>query len=369
MRLCALRAALAATPAADHWVIHDPRAWLGNAFHRLMEAMRRGATSVGIETIWKAAIAEAVAAALDHPLDRRFAAAERWPSYFLVRQRAFALAAKLDVPRRPEESDVQGVQKTQGLAGGPERRFEARGGRLVGRPDYYDGQMLIEYKSSLPDAAWSGAAEVVDGFRRQVQLYAVIIADALGKWPIGGRVVAASGQILDIKIDPTACRAEADAALAALDALNRALSNGAAPEDLAAPAVPACTGCPFQVICPAFWQQLGRGALAGFTDAALEGILERLEPGPDGDIYTAYVTARSAAQRLNRDQVVVLRKSVHGELAQRDTGTLCRLAGGRVRPDGRLGADYSTVVLAASSLPRLENPLRTATAAPPAFRA
>jgi hypothetical protein len=219
------------------------------------------------------------------------------------------------VVTHPEGAEVQAVQKSGGLARGPERRFEARGGRLVGRPDYYDGQTLIEYKSSFPDPAWPGAAAVIDGFRRQVQLYAVIIADALGKWPVGGRVVAASGQTLDLKIDPAACSGEADAALARLDRLNEALNSGATPGDVAAPAVSACSGCPFQIICPVFWPELGHGRLNALTDAALEGILERLEPGPDGDLYTVYITARSASQHLSRKQAVVLRKSVHGELA------------------------------------------------------
>jgi hypothetical protein len=365
MRLCGLRAALAATPVADRWVLHDPRAWLGNAFHRLMEAMRRRATPADPEAVWNAAITEAVASALNHPLDRRFTEPERWPSYFLVRQRAFALAAKIGASRKPESAELRTGQTSHTPAGGPERRFEARGGRLVGRPDYYDGHMLTEYKSSLPDAAWSGAAEIVDSFRRQLRLYAVIVADALGQWPASGRVVAASGQTLEVKIDPAACNAEADAALAALDALNGALNDGAAPEDLAAPAVSACSGCPFQIICPAFWQKLGHDRLYGFTDAALEGVLESLEPGPDGDLYTAHVTARSASFHLNREQAVVLRRSVHGELAPSDAGSYCRLAGGRVRPDGRLGADFSTVVLAVPNLPRLENSSRQATMAAP----
>jgi hypothetical protein len=77
MRLCGLRAVLAATPEAERWVLHDPRAWLGNAFHRLMEAMRRGAAPADTETIWNSAVTEAVAAALNHALDRRFAAPER----------------------------------------------------------------------------------------------------------------------------------------------------------------------------------------------------------------------------------------------------------------------------------------------------
>jgi hypothetical protein len=355
MRLCGLRAALAATPAADGWVPHDPRAWLGIAFHRLMEAMRRGAAPGEAEAIWSASIAESVAAAANHPLNRRFAAPERWPSYSLVRQRALAMAAKLGDPRKPKETEARAVQKSQELSHGPERRYEARGGRLVGKPDYYDGHVLTEYKSSLPDAAWPGAAEITDSFRRQLRLYAVIIADALGTWPAGGRIVAASGQTLEVKIDPAASNAEADAALAALDALNEALNAGRAPDELAAPSVSACSGCPFQIICPVFWRGLADGRLREFAADALEGTLDRVEPGPDDDLYTVYVAAQAVPPTLNREQAVVLRKSVHGGLAQPSKGTVCRLVGGKVRPDGRLAADFTTVMFALPSLPRLEN--------------
>jgi hypothetical protein len=113
-----------------------------------------------------------------------------------------------------------------------------------------------------------------------------------------------------------------------------------------------------------FWLQLGQGGLADLSEAALEGVLERIESGPDGDLYTVYMTALSATTNLNREQAIVLRKSVHGELVQSSIGTRCRLAAGRVRPDGRFGADFSTVVLAASSSPRLENPFNLPTAAP-----
>jgi hypothetical protein len=355
MRLCRLRAALAAMPEADRWVLHDPRAWLGSAFHRLMEAMRRGAVQAEAQPIWNAAIAETAAAVLRHPLDRRFTVPERWPSYFLVRQRALALAAKLGAPRRPEGHAARTVHATAGPAHLPERRFEARGRKLVGRPDYYDGHTLTEYKSSLPDATWSGATEILDGFRRQLRLYAVIVADVSGSWPATGRIVAASGQTLEVKLDPAACNAEADAAVAALDSLNEALSGGVAVEGLGAPSPSACTGCSFQIICPSFWQQLGHGCLDGFSEAALEGVIERLESGPDGDLYTAYVAARSASRQLNPEQAIVLRKSVHGELASSDVGSYCRLVGGKARPDGRLGADFSTVAFAVHDLPTLEN--------------
>src|SRR5215472_12368608 len=95
MRVCELRAALASAPEADRWVLHDPRAWLGTAFHRVMETTRPGATLANAERVWDAAVAQAGDAASLHPLDSRYATPQRWPSYFLVRQRALASASEI----------------------------------------------------------------------------------------------------------------------------------------------------------------------------------------------------------------------------------------------------------------------------------
>jgi hypothetical protein len=215
MRLCRLRGALAATHEADRWVLHDPRAWLGIAFHRVMKAVRPDATPADAELVWNTAIAQAAAAASLHPLDSRFAIPDRWPSYFLLRQRALASASKIASRARPTSDGRLAYSVSPETARGPERLFEARDGRLAGRPDHFDGHTLTEYKSALPDPAWPGATELLDSFRRQVRLYAAIIGDAVGTWPTRGRVVAASGQVLEISIDSAECDAEADAALVA----------------------------------------------------------------------------------------------------------------------------------------------------------
>jgi hypothetical protein len=283
MRLCRLRGALAATREADRWVLHDPRGWLGIAFHRVMKAIRPGATPADAELVWNTAVAQAAATASLHPLDSRFAIPERWPSYFLLRQGALASTFKIASQPRPT-SDGRLYSASHETARGPERLLEARDGRLAGRPDHFDGHTLTEYKSALPDPAWLGAAELLDSFRRRVHLYAAIIGDAVGTWPTRGRVVAASGQVLEISIDSAECDAEADAALVALDALNSGLASEAPPEGLAQPSLSACIRCPFQIICPAFWHRLGASSMQGLPEAAVEGVLQRLEPSHDGDL-------------------------------------------------------------------------------------
>lgn len=232
----------------------------------------------------------AAAEAASHPLDARFVVFERWPGYFLIRQRALASAAVVLArggvrgpgpwPRPP--SGVRGAE--QGLV--------ARGGRLAGRPDRFDGHILTEYKSSLPDPTWSGAVAVIDGFCRQLRLYAAIIAEATGRWPTLGRIVAASGQTMDVTLVPTECEEEACAALAALDALNCGVLSGVPPEGLAQPNMVACGGCPFQAVCPAFWRWLERSGPQDFSNTVGEGDLVRIESGQDGDLYTAYLDLR-----------------------------------------------------------------------------
>jgi hypothetical protein len=55
MRLCSLRGAFASSRAVDRWILHDPRAWLGTAFHKVMEASRRPSAAVAtLEEAWAA---------------------------------------------------------------------------------------------------------------------------------------------------------------------------------------------------------------------------------------------------------------------------------------------------------------------------
>ena len=155
MRLCRLRGVLAATPAAQEWVLHNPRMWLGTAFHRVMQAVvQPGASAYEAEIAWRRAVADAAHAASEHPLDFRFRSPERWPGYFLVRQRAMASATHVETRARPGIGDRgRLIDRVKGT----ERRIETRDGRLPVRPDFYDGHTIVEYKSSLPDKSSPGA--------------------------------------------------------------------------------------------------------------------------------------------------------------------------------------------------------------------
>ena len=229
------------------------------------------------------------------------------------------------------------------------------GGRLVGRPDHYDGRTITEYKSALPDPGWVGAAAIIENFRRQLRLYAAIIGEATGRRPAAARVIAASGQRLDTDINPDACDDEADAAVAALEALNENLKSGARPAVIASPSATSCSGCPFKIICPPFWDSLHDATMQSLSDTAMNGTLSALEDGPDGDLYTAHVSVHSASLALDAQQPIVLRKSVHGPFDPAAVGQQIRAIDFRVTPDGRIRAGLPTVVAASASMPMLDN--------------
>jgi hypothetical protein len=234
--------------------------------------------------------------------------------------------------------------------------LQAYDGLLVGRPDFYDGITITEYKSNLPDPAWAGAASILDTFRRQMRLYAAIIGNATGRRPTNARIVAASGQTMGIPINPAECDAEAEAALGALHSLNAKLAAEAHPESIASPGAANCVGCPFKMICPPFWGKLLTGGMKDLQDAVMLAELLSLEDGPDGDLYTAGIRVAAASRDVFGEQQIVLRSSIHGKLPVTAVGQRCRVVGFNARADQRPRADLSTLIAAVPALPALAGP-------------
>ena len=356
MRMCGLRSLLSLAAPAQLWVLHDPRAWLGSSFHRLMKAAAIPGAAASLDAVWNQAVDEFARRAAKHPLDRRFSAPEKWPSYFIVRQRALALASERarTVPAAPGAHRPIPSEPPQR---GPERLFETRGGKLVGRPDYYDGSVITEYKSNLPNPAWSMASAIVEGFRRQLHLYAAIIGESTGRFPNASRIVAASGEILEVPIERATCTEEADAAVSAMEVLNGLVSAAGPAERLAEVSQINCWNCPFKLLCGAFWQSPPQNVPEIPASAALSGVITSVQGGIDGDLYSLEIAVEASTHILAPTQSIVLRKSIHGDVNP-NPGERCRLVDGRAGADRRVRADLSTVVARVSELPTLILSLR-----------
>lgn len=360
MRLCRLRGVFAATHAVEAWVLHDPRRWLGAAFHRVMQvAARPGPSTKDLEMAWRSAVADAADEAAEHPLDCRFGPPERWPSYFLVRQRALASATQLR-----SRTNVRSGSKLKATVGakGTERRIETRDGRLAGRPDFFNGHTIVEYKSSLPDRSSPHATDILEGYRRQLRLYAAILADLESRWPVTAKLIAASGQSMEFHLDPDECMAEAEAAREALEEVNRELSRGTPPATLAKPDSASCRRCPFQVICPAFWKWIEEHSIEDLPAAASVEVV-RIDIGHDADIYTANVAVMASSRPIDRHQAIVLRRSTHRDHSNSPKGTRWRIVSGMIRPEARLRANLSTVVILENRVPTF-TPASMATSPP-----
>ena len=194
---------------------------------------------------------------------------------------------------------------------------------------------------------------ILDGYRRQMRLYSAIIAEATGHYPERARVVAASGQVLEIAIPSADCDAEAQAAISALQELNANLLAGTPIQALASPGPLTCIGCPFKTICAAFWDGLRSGEMREFPDMAIEGELQSLEDGPDGDLYTARIMVSAASRVLVNTNDIVLQTSIHGKPERAAVGQPVLITNFYVRTDAKVRADISTIAAACCDLPAL----------------
>jgi hypothetical protein len=350
MRICPLRAGLASCREADEWVLHDPRLWLGTALHALLEKARREGLA-DIEGAWDGEIARFVQRIGSHQFDRRFSDRTRWPSYYLTRQRALSSAAKLNsAPKAPS------VAARLPTKSGTERRLAARGGRLVGRPDRFDRTTVTDIKSNLPDRATPLGLELFDRYRRQILIYAAIIAESLGFWPNKGVIAGASGETIEFGLAPAECDAEADDAIADLDAWNGALSSAAHAADIARPSETSCGSCRFQLLCPAFWEWLARRSPSGAAleaPVAVSGLVSSVQLGNDGDLQTVSLAETVSTVPGMTTVSVVTRRSIHGALPASSVGSGCRIVGAGMRRDGRLIADWPTLLVPSERVPAI----------------
>lgn len=353
MAICGLRAGLSSCKDADAWVLHDPRLWLGIAFHSLMEKARRGLAGAALQSAWNEIVERLVQEAGSHQFDRRFASTARWPNYYLVEERAVSAATELAT----RSHAVLGVFPTSEyqLNYGTERKLVARSGRLIGRPDRFNKRAVTDYKSNLPDQTTAIGSEIFRRNRRQVQIYAAMIAEAAGYWPQKGILAAASGDLIEFELNPAECDAEADRAVYDLEAWNRKLASACQPADIASPSAQACQNCRFKLLCPAFWPWLAQRQTADMpqNNVAVSGRLKYVQLGNDRDVQTVVLADPTASVPQITTASLMTRRSIHGDLSQNPVGAECRIVGAELRRDWRLVADLHTLLMPTDQLPEI----------------
>ena len=347
LRVCPLRGGLSRAEGAGRFVLGQPKAWLGTAYHAVLEGAAGSGAAAAHEEAWLAAINEQHDRARQHPLDQRFGPPERWPGYHLIRAMALLRAQEIGSPSsnsgRPGAAESGGAAREQWLSGA--------GGRLVGRPDLVRGNAVIDYKTGdIYEQGDSSAAKA--SYVRQLQIYAFLVKERTGRWPVRGVLLPMEGPPLEVELEPAACDRASAEAVSLLDQYNRMIVAGVAPARLATPSPEACKWCPYQVLCSAFWaaadeswiDQIGVAAIGGSAPAAPR-------PIHDGAALALSLTVNEGTGPRGEVGLAPLNPKVHPSLAQVMAGTRVRVTGLARRADGTVIPAVRTVVAPLDDLP------------------
>lgn len=238
LRSCLWKAGMGRMREIDDFVLGNPKSWMGTVIHDIIYQASKSSATFDVDTLWAEKIAEIIDRQRTHPLNSRFAIPEKWPGYHLL------LAGVRRFVRRLAPTATR-------TAGNIRREVElyCYDNKMKGRPDYYDLDTLIDYKTGVitePD----NPLEPKDSYVRQLRIYAAIIFQSSGFWVKTASLMPMSGQSVTVEVQQEQCLAEAQDALGRLHLYNEAIKNSTVQPS---PSVEECKYCPFQVVCPAFW--------------------------------------------------------------------------------------------------------------------
>lgn len=278
LRTCPLQAALSRIYELRQFVLGNPKAWLGIAYHGVLERlwMPVGESLTGeqlVERLWLTAIDTLRQRALAHPLDHRFSMPEKWPGFYLVRACLGIRAREVinDQPRvggsrTPSDGIVTHARET---------KLTAMGGKLSGKPDVITSDEIWDYKSgSVYDETPEGVKTVKQGYVRQLLLYGHLVHENYGKCPAKGKLLPMQGGTVEIDLDSETCANEAGEAVRLLDSFNASLTASSDVTEIATPSPSACRWCNFKLLCPAFWREVNDGWVKELGSAAVRGSLK-----------------------------------------------------------------------------------------------
>ena len=174
LRLCKLRAGLSRAGGARDHVLGNPRAWLGTAYHAVLEAVgpeQGNDIDARVRDLWDAAIEQQAQLARAHSFDKRFGPPESWPGYHMVAAMALVRARELAKATGGQASPASNGRGGEGTL--REQKFTGAGGKIVGRPDVVRPEEVVDFKTG--EVFEDEDQEQVKGaYVRQLRLYAFL---------------------------------------------------------------------------------------------------------------------------------------------------------------------------------------------------
>lgn len=360
MRACLLRAGLSRASGSSNFVLGNPKAWLGTAYHEVLEKiveidLGQETVEAAAERMWNQAIAAQKQRADSHVLDRRFGSPTTWPGYHVARASVLLRAGELSAESARAVTPTKKQMSGAGLRGAiREQEFSAFGGRLLGRPDVIRANEVIDYKSgAIVEHDSATQTDVVKAaYVRQLRIYGYLVKQTLGWWPLRGILLPLGGPRVEVALDPSECEREASEAVAFLDTYDGKLRAGAAPEDFASPSPHACRWCPYKFVCTSFWQTSSPAWSGQLNGAAVQGVLAEAPVVTHGGAARAIALDIQAGSEVRRRaQIAPFNPNAHPAVTTLAAGDRVRLVGLRARPDDVLVPCDRTVVFRVDDLP------------------
>lgn len=178
------------------------------------------------------------------PIGPGFRSPEQWPGYALK---------KVGLKRALSELTEILIKDGIPTAIQTELALKSTTGHLRGRLDVLSrvaGKwQVIDLKTGRIDSGNDRGLSA--SYRRQVQLYAFLVAQQTGEWPTEAIVLPLEGAAVHVATAPDTCEAIARDAQELLDAYNATLP-GVQPDTVGGDT---CPWCPVAATCPAFWMK------------------------------------------------------------------------------------------------------------------
>jgi hypothetical protein len=358
LRQCRLRAGLSRVEGSSQYVLGNPKAWLGRAYHAVMEAVAAAARcgndiEARVRDAWHAAIEREYQRSRGHPFDKRFGPPESWPGYHLVAAMALVRARELANYTRAQSSPPSYARLAN--AAWREEKFATADGKVVGRPDVVLPGAIVDFKTGDVFEE-EDQDQIKASYVRQLRLYAYLVKETLGWWPQRGVLIPMAGSPVAVELAPDECESEAETAKRLLDEYNEALSRALDPIELASPSPASCRWCPYQLYCPGFWGAVVPEWKNGLGAAAIAGDAT----GPAKPIHSwsalslSLHVKRGTSSPSQTVSLFPLDPSIHEDVPLVKDGDPVRVTGLRTRADESLVATRRTLVSRERVLPQLQ---------------
>jgi len=241
------------------------KARLGSVIHGFLEDAGRGKLAGNSEeslaSQWRMRLSAVEASMSESWVERHLIPLSRHVNDFEVRRiRAWSKAAAIAEER---EEAIGGAGA--GHAAAFERWVQTEDGHVGGFIDRLiyspSGTVIVDYKSGPILESYDEQderASINKAYRDQLRLYAALVNEADGAWPIRLDLVPLTGPTFSVPFSPEECSALLSKAQGLYTALNRTLSRTAEragagyQASLATPTAAACTGCAYRPICSAY---------------------------------------------------------------------------------------------------------------------